>query len=369
MCEDAELKALNAICPYFTMFPLEFPLSILSLRARKGERVLDPFCGRGTTNFAARLLGLSNLGVDASPVATAITAAKLVSVDPADVLNEAKSILRAKRSIETPNGEFWAWAYQENVLDAVCRLRNALLEDCSTPERIALRGIILGALHGPKNRHQRSYFSNQCPRTYAPKPAYAVRFWKKHRLRPEPIDVLDVLYTRARRYYSGMLSGISGEARLADSRTAGALAPSVGQRRFSWIITSPPYYGMNTYLPDQWIRLWFVGGSEAVNYINPNQLQHRSPAKFVDDLKSVWRRASTVCTETATLVIRFGGIADRAASPREIIQTSLQGSGWRISTIKSAGDASNGRRQADTFLKAKSKPIQEWVVWGRPVSR
>jgi hypothetical protein len=365
MNKDVELLALNAICPYFTMFPLEFPFKVLSSRARKGERVLDPFCGRGTTNFAARLLGLPTLGVDSSPVAAAITAAKLVNVDPTDVLNEAKSILKETPSAEKPNGEFWTLAYHGSVLDALCRFRLALLEDCSTPERIALRGVILGALHGPKNKHQRSYFSNQCPRTYAPKPAYAVRFWRRCRLRPETIDVLDVLYKRAERYYSRNHADVFGEARLADSRTPGALAPTVGQKRFSWIITSPPYYGMKTYIPDQWIRHWFVGGPEVVSYTDAGQLQHASPTVFANDLKSVWRRASTVTTRTATLVVRFGGIADRTASPREIIHNSLQGSGWRISTIKSAGDASEGRRQADTFLKAKSKPVEEWVVWGR----
>jgi len=40
------------------MFPLDFPLDILRKRALPGDRVLDPFCGRGTTNFAARLVGL-----------------------------------------------------------------------------------------------------------------------------------------------------------------------------------------------------------------------------------------------------------------------------------------------------------------------
>src|SRR6266545_7384754 len=69
--------ALNAICPYFTMFPLDFPMRILNRYGQPGQRVLDPFCGRGTTNFAARLSGLHTVGMDSSPVATAITAAKL----------------------------------------------------------------------------------------------------------------------------------------------------------------------------------------------------------------------------------------------------------------------------------------------------
>jgi hypothetical protein len=170
-------KALNGICPYFTMFPLEFPLNILKRKARPGDVVLDPFCGRGTTNFAARLLGLRSLGVDSNPVAAAITAAKLATTTVDDILAEARRILTEEEARQIPGGDFWQWAFHPAVLNALCRFREAFLEDCTSDARIALRGIILGALHGPKQKTFPSYFSNQCPRTYAPKPAYAVRFW------------------------------------------------------------------------------------------------------------------------------------------------------------------------------------------------
>ena len=72
-------SALNGVCPYFTMFPLVFPLRILERYASRGEWVLDPFSGRGTTNYAARLLGLPSVGIDSSPVASALTQAKMAS--------------------------------------------------------------------------------------------------------------------------------------------------------------------------------------------------------------------------------------------------------------------------------------------------
>src|SRR6266705_1167133 len=78
-------RALNGICPYYTMFPLDFPMRVLSRVDRPGGWVLDPFCGRGTTNFAARVLGLPNVGFDSNPVAIAIAAAKLTTVHPKQV--------------------------------------------------------------------------------------------------------------------------------------------------------------------------------------------------------------------------------------------------------------------------------------------
>lgn len=354
--------ALNAICPYFTMFPLDFPLSILKDRARPNDYVLDPFCGRGTTNFAARLLGLDSLGVDSSPVAVAITASKLVQTTESEILSEANRILDEYRPRQIPDNEFWRWAYHPTVLDALCRFREAFLEDCVTAARVALRGIIMGALHGPKQKTFPSYFSNQCPRTYAPKPGYATRFWRERNLTPERVDVLAVIERRARRYYSTPLTA-NGTARLADSRRPEALLPINAEVRFDWVVTSPPYYGMRTYIPDQWLRNWFLGGPDLVDYSNHDQLLHSSPDDFAADLRQVWRNAATVSTERASLVVRFGGIADRRANPLELIKSSFGMSGWRVKTIREAGSALIGKRQADTFLRDKSKPMIEYDIW------
>jgi hypothetical protein len=68
--------ALIAVCPYYTMFPLEFPISVMGKFHRQELRVLDPVCGCGTTIFA-RLKGHQAYGIDCSPIAIAIALAKL----------------------------------------------------------------------------------------------------------------------------------------------------------------------------------------------------------------------------------------------------------------------------------------------------
>lgn len=358
---QADKTLLNGICPYFTMFPLDFPQKILR-RAKKGDLVLDPFCGRGTTNFAARLAGLSSLGVDASPVATAITASKLVSVLADDVILEAKSILAGPDPIEVPSGEFWNWAYHPDVLIAICKLRESLLSDCTSEARRALKGVVLGALHGPRQKVIQGYLSNQCPRTYAPKPRYATNFWKDRGMAPVYVDVLEVIARRCIRYYSSMRPA-QGLARQADSRISDSLESHEDGRKYSWIITSPPYYGMKTYIPDQWLRNWFVGGPDSVQYESPEQLVHGGPEIFVQDLNKVWANAARVAEDSARLVIRFGGIPDRRADPKQLIAASLKESGWRITRIKEAGSAVEGKRQADSFLRKRSNPLVEIDVW------
>jgi hypothetical protein len=361
---------LNAICPYFTMFPLDFPLGILKSHAKPNARVLDPFCGRGTTNFAARLLGLRTIGIDASRVAIAATQAKLVAPTPGEIVDAAKAMLRRRRkTVQIPEGEFWSLAYHSDVLRDLCLLRDALLRDSVAAHvAAALRGIILGALHGPVGRTKHSYFSNQCPRTYGPKPAYAVKFWTKRGLLPPCVDVLAVIAERAHRYYGSASPKVVGAAIEGDSRHRSTLDEArevIG--KFDWIVTSPPYYGLRTYLPDQWIRNWFLGGPATVDYTSEGQLSHSGRDRFVADLREVWANAGAHCRPGATLVIRFGSIGDRLVEePAQIVSASLKATGWAQKHVRYAGNAARGRRQADTFQPSHCAPQDEvdtWAIW------
>ncbi len=353
---------LNAVCPYYTMFPLDFPLRVLKSAEGNGDWVLDPFCGRGTSNFAARLLSLPTLGIDSNPVAVAIARAKLAGAEGAEVTNVARRILKRHRgAIEAPSGPFWKLAYSRDTLRQLCMLRRALLEDCRSQSRIALRAIILGALHGPRGVSSTSYFSNQCPRTFAPKPAYATRYWEERHLQPPRVDVIDVIGKRAERYLAAQPDRVAGVVRLGDSRSGATLE---NPTRFSWVITSPPYYGMRTYTQDQWLRAWFLGGPPEVDYHHPkHQISHRSPEVFASELRLVWRNAASVSKASARLVCRFGGIHDRAADPLDLIRSSFQDSGWRVATIHSAGDALDGKRQATQFAGKTRKPRSEYDIY------
>src|SRR4029077_11790863 len=106
-----------------TMFPLEFPISVLGQFGGSELRVLDPFCGRGTTIFAARLHGHQAYGIDCSPIAIAIARAKLAETTDAEVLALAETILQDQTNITVPEGEFWRWAYAPATLRQVCVIR------------------------------------------------------------------------------------------------------------------------------------------------------------------------------------------------------------------------------------------------------
>src|SRR5690625_867048 len=49
---------------HIAMFPEELPKRLIKMFAFKGETVLDPFLGSGTTSLAARKLGRNSIGYE-----------------------------------------------------------------------------------------------------------------------------------------------------------------------------------------------------------------------------------------------------------------------------------------------------------------
>jgi DNA modification methylase len=359
---------LNAIAPYYTMFPIQFPLDKLKIAA-PNDWVLDPFCGRGTTIYASRLLGLKSIGIDKDPVAVAITKAKLIKITPEVIIRECEKILSNDENFtdNIPKGEFWDLAFDNDTLAQICKIKESLLNDCKTDARIGLRGIMLGALHGPTGKKIQSYLSNQMPRTYTTKPGSAVRYWIKHNYTPKKINVLDIVDKRARRYYEDVPKKVNSQAYLHDARK---IFPKKFNKKFRWIVTSPPYLGMNNYSTNQWLREWFVGGDEKPEYAIKNNLASGSPKKFEKELSNVWRNVSLISDNDAHLVIRFGALPSTPYDFESIIQKSLSysGSEWQVEKIESAGSSEDGQRQSNQFLSSVKHSMDEIDVYARKVS-
>ncbi|MFI0714068.1 site-specific DNA-methyltransferase [Streptomyces inhibens] len=347
--EDA--LRLNAVCPYYTMFPLGFPLQQLAAHAA-ATRVLDPFCGRGTTLYAARLAGLPSVGIDINPVAAAIAQAKLIQVTPGAVVRLARQILDGGMRGAVPEGDFWQWCFERETLRELVTLRESLLE-MTTPTAAMLRAVMLGILHGPRNKNLPSYLSNQMPRTYASKPAYAVKFWAKRDMEPVRVPALEVIERRAKRLLDAAPLAHGGKVYLGDSvETLNSL-----RQKFDLVITSPPYYGMRTYVADQWLRSWFLGGLPEVPYGTHGQIARQpNQEAFIQALAEVWAASARRCNQGARLAIRFGALPSARTDPEQMLLASVRESkaGWVVKEVRQAGTPTKRNRQAEQFGKAGS---------------
>ena len=370
------------------MFPLEYPTRILGSRRRK-TRVLDPFCGRGTTLYAARRLAIESWGIDASPVAVAISQAKFARAATGEALDLARRFIETvvPQHIPQPDhrtGKFWTLIYHPETLRDLCALREGLLGHNTESEHEAaalLRGLVLGCLHGPLtvNLDQPSYFSNQMPRTYASKPRYAAEFWCKRNLEPHPFSVLSVLGKKAaiidrdemrqrsrRPSERGQRMAATGDLSRAvcgDSTRSETFAGL--PHDFDAAITSPPYYGMRQYVPDQWLRAWFLGDAPWIEFEGGVQVAHGSHEAFCASLGAVWDNIGERATQNFDLFVRFGSLPSKV--PRrtplgadQLLLRSLEISRhpWRIVSVRRAQTASSGRRQAHQMGIASSAALE-----------
>ncbi|MDE5441095.1 site-specific DNA-methyltransferase [Bradyrhizobium sp. CSA207] len=353
--------AFNAICPYYTMFPLEFPLRLLKKHRKDSPTVYDPFCGRGTTIYAARKLGLRSYGLDTSPIAAAIAQAKLASADYEDVIALAERLI-SKAPKNIPEGQFFRHAFSNKTLLQICSLREGLLREKKVTDASAiLRAATLGCLHGPLPvpGGSFSYFSNQMPRTFASKPDYSVRYWQERNLIPPTASVIDVLTKKLKRIAdlnSASASRIQN-VKCLDARKAMSFAKVKGP---IVTITSPPYYGMRTYVQDQWLRMWFLGGDEEIDYENHNQLTHTGHERFIEDLAKVWSNVAKRAQDDAHLYVRFGSIPSAKSDARQIMKASLELAGdWKLLSVRNAETSHSGKRQAD-YMGRESDPASEY---------
>jgi len=346
---------LYRACPYHSMFPLEFPQRALQ-GLKRGEWVLDPFVGRGTTIWAARLLGLNVVGVDTSPVACAASRALLATSSVDEVVGLCHSLIREFHCDGVLRGGFWSWAYHEETLAELGKLRRALLEPGLPEDASALLTLmVLARLHGPLRKQRPTYYSNQMPRTYAPKPAYAVRWWRRRGQRPPRVSVSGLLERVARAYLGAMPPKVEGcvlmqDAREVDYRACGG--------PFACIVTSPPYPGMRTYVQDQWLRRWFLGGPPGPDYRYAGQLGGAGTRTgYAAELRKVWLRCAEAAKPGARLVVRFGKTGTGSADPRRLLDESLEGTPWRL--VRTTPAPLRGRRQAVQFGTAGGA-VREW---------
>lgn len=353
--------ALNAICPYYTMFPLEYPFHILRKHRKDEPVVFDPFCGRGTTIYAARYLGLQSWGIDTSPIAVAIAKAKLAVSDVDEILDLATSLVK-RTPKRVPETAFFRKAYRQKTLREICAVREGLLAlKEETNASILLRAAMLGCLHGPRSKHieEAGYFSNQMPRTFSTKPDYSVEYWKKKGLIAPRVNIFNVLKRKLSRIkdIGERPEGLEGHVMCADARTV-SLRKKI-QKNTSLVVTSPPYYGMRTYVEDQWLRMWFLGGREKVKYGNASQITHDGQETFIDELAIVWDRIAKSEADKVDLYIRFGSVSSAKSDPRRIIKSSLAQSGdWELVSVRNARDAHEGRRQAEQMGMSSSASVE-----------
>jgi DNA methylase len=314
------------------MFPHTFVQNYFFALTHAGDVILDPFSGGGTTLLESLLLDRKALAVDINPVAACVTGAKAhVPTLPAiesrlDELErhcketDWRTVDEERRALPS----FFAHAFQYWTLRELLFIRRHLEWRRNAIDKF-ITALALGSLHGEMDK-SRSYFSNQMPRTISTKPAYSIRYWREHGLRPKRRRVFEILRNRARFRLQNGWPSHRGIALQADVRETSRLLES-WRGRVQAIITSPPYLNVTNFEEDQWLRLWFLGGPPRPTSGRISKDDRHSGAK------GYWRFLSEAWQGVAGLLAKHGFIVCRVGGKGQNLDALAHGT---VATVRSA---------------------------------
>lgn len=333
------------------MFPESFAERWISELTRRGDTVLDPFCGRGTTPFQSVLMERNAVACDVNDVAYCITKAKTNAPRFASIhrrILELESQFDARNWFRSANKlpEFFSHAFNSRTLQQLCFLRQNLKWRTARTDGM-LAAIIIGSLHGEMDTSS-SYLSNQMPRTISTKPDYSVRFWEERGLIAPLRDVFKLTLERASFRYE--TEPPRGNARILqlDMRKL-PQCRGLADRPIRCVITSPPYLDVTNFEEDQWLRLWFLGGPDhPVRRRLSRDDRHTTGKSYWEFIADMWRSLGSCLGSKANVIIRIGS---RSMSPdrlRDALFASAVFSGRKAELVKcEVSELKN--RQTDTF--------------------
>ncbi len=256
--------SFHPMCSYLAMFPPGIPRYFIEQFTEPGDVVLDPFSGRGTAPLEACVSGRIGIGIDLSPLAHILTAAK---VDPPSLDSSLKRIDELRLHYRRPNvddipNDIKMLFDGRLTLPQVVYLRNELSHKKKV-DRFLL-ATLAGILHGGYNdaMDDSSYLSISMPNTFSMSPNYIRRYVRKNHLHKLPLDVFEKLTTKVRRLFKNGMPSTRGYAYRANARNFASLKnPAFKDSGVKLIITSPPYLKVVNYGTYNWIRLWLLGES------------------------------------------------------------------------------------------------------------
>jgi hypothetical protein len=115
--------ATHGLFPYRGKFHPQLIKALLNiLKVQKGETVLDPMMGSGTTNIEAALLGVNSIGIDISPFCRFMTKVKYES------LTLSKDVLNSIAASATSNGELFNFFNKGDVLKHISEFNDVKKE-------------------------------------------------------------------------------------------------------------------------------------------------------------------------------------------------------------------------------------------------
>jgi len=319
--------SLHRICSRTGSFPPSLAYYFIMKYSRPGDKVLDPFSGKGTAPLEACLNNRIGLGNDLAPEAHVLTMAKIRPVSYREVVGWIEwakpRVVRGAHDYDLDDVEDDVKIFYSNyTLRQILAVKELLLEIEDGELSNFLKALMLGILHGPSSIH----LSIKSSHSFSMSPGYVKRYVKENNVKKPRREVLKCLKLKAERVFRDGVPAIKGHAFMVDAR----ILP-IEEESIDFVITSPPYFNMQTYAWDNWLRLWFLG--YCYKHVKEKLFQTNSIKKFKEFIRDClreifrvlkWDRAAVIVLGTVKLNGRIINMAEEVAPIAEEIGFSIQ---------------------------------------------
>lgn len=342
------------------------PGTLIPVFTKKGDVVLDPFNGSGTTGVEAVRLGRNFIGMDTNPVALLMSQAKLHFPEPKSlrrhieiIHSECASLFGTKEEIPHPrHEELKDWYHPETLFTLNCLL-NSILEISNEKIKKCLLAIFSGILKSTSS--QGRHWGWVCDNV---KPKEAEIVYK---------DALTIFVNAAYEYlkltgltHKAVQVHVNDETRKKTRERYKLLAgdcvshmKNLEDNYVDFIMTSPPYYGVADYVKSQRLSyLWFdkdelasdrLGFREFENLravesgARSNRSRKNSHALYMSFMSQFFAQSFRVLKTGGFMALVVGESQARRSTTDELIDSALD-EGFTLHLRKERNIKINRRR-------------------------
>jgi hypothetical protein len=253
---NARESSMHQLAPYVGKLKSGMVRVLIELYSKKGDVVLDPFCGSGVVPFESLLLGRHSIANDLSPYAYVLTRGKLSAPrSKRDALAEANLVLdiidRLAPAVSLETIPEWVrkFFHADTLREIIAAFRIL-----SERKNYFLMACLLGILHHVRPGFLSYPASHLTPYLRLQKypPEQYSEMYQYRDLRSRLLAKVERAYRRT--YFTDEMDQVTYQVFQEN-----AMRLPLPDHSVDAIISSPPYFGALDYARDNRLRLWFLG--------------------------------------------------------------------------------------------------------------
>lgn len=292
---------------YRACFKPQLPRFFIERFTAVGEKVYDPFMGRGTTLLESALMQRTPVGCDINPLSALLCLPRLTPIEIEEI---ATRLLAIDLDAPCELREDLLVFYHPDTLQGICALRHYFLtkEQDGTLDNVDswIRMVATNRLTG----HSVGFFS-----VYTLPPNQAVSIASQHKINakrqqtPEPRDIKKIILKKSRSLIKDLsanektqLQAVSKNAQCVTASSAHT--PTIAADSIALVVTSPPFLDIVQYDQDNWLRCWFNG----IDSMAAPIWQLRNAAAWQAAMTDVFRELQRILVPGGVVAFEVGEI-------------------------------------------------------------